>query len=186
MYRLLSFLLVIVLWPCPTCLSQSFHTAIVPSPAAGTMFIHPERIPLKAGGMFAAERATMFVPLNRNKTGSDVVSIDVYRFPRSDKANPETPPFFILQGGPGFEGLEKNLASQGTFEQQFQSFLDLSDVVVVGQRGIESSRPATLIEQTTEPPSAEQPFDAAQHLLALFRRQSGLAHRFGRCVSPEF
>jgi len=157
----LRFLLVIsCVASVTTCFAQSFHSAIVKSPAAGTMFIYPERIPLKAGGLFAAERGLMFVPLNRSNPASDVIAVEVYRFPRSDKANPETPPIFILNGGPGFPGLESGLARRGGFEQQIQPYLDISDVVVVGQRGIGSSKPDTKIQlKSPDPQPADQPYD---------------------------
>jgi len=34
--------------------SVSFHKAVAKSPAPGTIFLYPERIPLKDGGFFAA------------------------------------------------------------------------------------------------------------------------------------
>ncbi len=139
--------------------AQSFHTAVAKSPDAGSIFIYPERIPLKDGGFFNAERGLMFVPLNRSNADSDVISIELYRFGRSKKADPSTPPIFFLNGGPGFEGLEQSLARRGAFENRWRHFLDISDVVVVGQRGIGSSKPHTIIDQTLAPPSVEQSID---------------------------
>lgn len=137
------------------CSAQSFHTAAAKSPEPGTMFIYPERIRQRAGGLFTAERGLMFVPLNRTKPNSDVIGVEFYRFPRSENAKTDTPPIFILNGGPGFQGLEKDLAKPGFFEQQIQSMLDISDVVVVGQRGIGSSKPDTVVVH----PPAGQPKD---------------------------
>ncbi len=139
---------------------QTFHTARAKSPGAGTIFIYPERIPLKAGGFFNAERGMMFVPLNRalGNGNSDVIAIDFYRFRRGDQAAASTPPIFFLHGGPGWKGLESELGRRGNFEQRWQPLIDVSDVVVVGQRGIGSSKPNTVIDQTIEQ-SADTPYD---------------------------
>lgn len=155
MVRSIIFTGIVLLLAVSYCVSQqataqSFHTAKAKSPAAGTMFIYPERIPLAAGGMFTAERGLMFVPLNRAKAESDVIAVEFYRFPRSEKADPDAPPLFLLNGGPGFEGLEAELKTRGTFERRLQQFLDISEVIVVGQRGIGSSKPHTLIEMEVQ------------------------------------
>ncbi len=137
----------------------TFHSAVAKSPKPGTIFLYPERIKLKEGGFFNAERGMMFVPLNRAKQNSDVIAVEVYRFNRSEKADPETPPIFYLHGGPSFSGLERPLDRMGTFERRWQPFLDVSDVVVVSQRGIGPSKPTTIIEATTKPQLPDQPYD---------------------------
>jgi pimeloyl-ACP methyl ester carboxylesterase len=123
------------------------------------MFISPERILLADGEFLNAERATMFVPLNRSKTNSDVIALDVYRFPRSEKANPDTPPIFYLHGGPSFEGLEEVLKTPGYFEKRYGYLLDVADVVVVSQRGIGSSKPKTLVDKIDFKSSPDVPYD---------------------------
>jgi pimeloyl-ACP methyl ester carboxylesterase len=127
---------------------DSFHKAVAKSPAPGTIFLYPERIPLKEGGFFNAERGMMFVPANRSDKKSGVIEIEVYRFKASGKAKPGTPPIFFLHGGPSFAGLERSLERLGTFEERWLPLLDVSDVVVIGQRGIGSSKPNTVIETT--------------------------------------
>lgn len=139
--------------------AQGFHTAVAKSPEPGMIFIYPERIPLKDGGLFNAERGMMFVPINRSRENSGVIGIEVYRFKKSGKANPETPPIFFLHGGPSFGGLERPLEKLGTFEEQWLPFLDVSDLVVVSQRGIGPSKPTTIIETTTEPQPPDQPYN---------------------------
>ena len=129
------------------------------SPDPGTFFLYPERIALKDGGFFNAERGMMFVPANRSKENSAVISVEVYRFKAAEKANPETPPLFYLHGGPRFGGLERSLEELGTFETRWRPFLDVSDVVVVSQRGIGPSKPTTIIETTTKPLRPDQPYD---------------------------
>ncbi len=146
--------------PAPPEAATTFHTAEAPAPAAGTIFIYPERIPLRDGGFVNAERGTMFVPVNRSTAGSDVIGVEVYRFPASESAEPGTPPIFFLHGGPSFAGLERALEVEGTFEDRWLPLTDVSDVVVVGQRGIGSTKPTTTIETTTRPAPVDQPFDA--------------------------
>ena len=114
----------------------SFQKAVAKSPAPGTIFLYPERIPLKEGGFAVAERGMMFVPANRSDPNGSVIGIEVYRFKASKKAKPGTPPIFFLHGGPSFAGLERSLERRGTFEERWLPLLDVSDVVVVGQRGI--------------------------------------------------
>ncbi len=85
---------------------KSFHNAVARAPAAGTIFLYPERIPLQDGGFFNAERGIYFAPVNRSRSGSDVIGVEVYRFRASPQARPGTPPVFFLHGGPSFGGLE--------------------------------------------------------------------------------
>ncbi len=131
---------------------KSFHNAVAPAPAAGTIFLYPERIPLQDGGFFNAERGIYFAPVNRSRSGSDVIGVEVYRFRASPQARPGTPPVFFLHGGPSFGGLESSLENEGTFESRWLPMTHVSDVVVVGQRGIGSSKPTTTIETTTRSP----------------------------------
>lgn len=137
----------------------TFHKAAAKSPEPGTIFLYPERIKLREGGFFNAERGMMFVPVNRSKRNSAVIAVEVYRFRASEKANPETPPIFFLHGGPSFEGLERSLEELGNFEERWRPFLDVSDLVVVSQRGIGPSKPTTTIETTTKPVPPDQPYD---------------------------
>ena len=113
---------------------STFHNGVAKSPEPGTLFLYPERITLKDGGFFNAERGMMFVPLNRSKQNSAVIAVEVYRFRAAVKADPDTPPIFYLHGGPRFEGLERSLEELGTFEHggvlfsTFQMWLWLASV----------------------------------------------------------
>lgn len=164
--RLLLVLMVLACVSASTTSAQeatkTFHTAQAPPPAPGTMFIYPERIPLRDGGFVNAERGILFVPNNRSKEESAVIGVEVYRFRASAKAQPGTPPIFFLHGGPSFAGLQRSLEMEGTFEERWLPLTDVSDVVVVGQRGIGSSKPTTTIETTTAPAAADQPYDAEE------------------------
>ena len=161
--------LVIVVQCTNTTLAQSFQVGSAESPTAGTLFAFPERIALKEKGMFTCQRGLLFVPLNRSRKTSDVIAVEFFRFPRRSEADPQTPPIFILKGGPGFEGLEADLNKLGTLERRYFHFLEVSDVVVVGQRGIGSSKPNTVIEQNTGARSAVEPYDDAKAVNA-FRK----------------
>lgn len=142
--------------------TTTFHTATAPAPAAGTIFLYPERIPLKGGGFVEVERGIYFAPVNRSARQSDVLGVEVYRFRASPNAEPGTPPVFFLHGGPSFAGLERSLENEGTFEDRWLPLTDVSDVVVVGQRGIGSSKPTTTIETTFPSPPADRPVDMDQ------------------------
>ncbi|MCG8603966.1 alpha/beta hydrolase [bacterium] len=158
----------------PSTLSWALPTSYPKgkSPAPGTIFLYPERIKLKKDGFFNVERGMMFVPVNRSRKNSDIIAVEVYRFRASEKAQPGTPPIFVLHGGPGFGGLESQLEREGLFEERWQPFLDISDLVVVSQRGIGPSKPTTTIEVTTKPAPLDQPYDEKkaiveyQHALA--------------------
>jgi pimeloyl-ACP methyl ester carboxylesterase len=150
-------MLILVIGSLAQAQKTSFHTSKAAAPEAGSMFIFPERIILEDGSFLNAERATMFVPINRSTENSDVMSLDVYRFKATEKADPNTPPIFYLFGGPRFDGLENFLKDPGYYEQNWQFMTDVADVVVVSQRGIGPSKPTTLIENTIK----AQPADVA-------------------------
>ncbi len=166
-FRTVSYVfLTLLFWQCgsPTASSSklpdtTIHTAAANRPEPGTIFLYPERIPLENGGFVNAERGMMFVPLNRSKEKTDIIAVEVYRFKASDKANPNTPPVFFLHGGPSFAGLERSLENLGTFEDRWQPFLDVSDLVIVSQRGIGPSKPTTTIETTLSSQSPDQPLN---------------------------
>jgi pimeloyl-ACP methyl ester carboxylesterase len=153
----------------------TFHTARAPAPAPGTIFIYPERIPLADGGFFNAERGILFAPIHRARDEETaVIGIEVYRFRASANAQPGTPPIFFLHGGPSFAGLERSLESTGTFEERWLPLTDVADVVVVGQRGIGSSKPTTTIETTTTPAPANRATnlsEAQEELQQILRRE---------------
>lgn len=70
------------------------------APAPGSFILYPERIVLKDGGFHEAERGVLFAPANRSNPDGGVVTVEVYRFKATEKADPNTPPLFTLPGGP--------------------------------------------------------------------------------------
>jgi pimeloyl-ACP methyl ester carboxylesterase len=126
-----------------------------PGPLTGTIFLYPERIRLKGGGLAEAERGMIFVPLNRSKPKSPIIGVEFYRFRSRAGAAANVPPIFRLHGGPGFRGLAEQLAEPGYYESAIWpatsaatgSFIEIADLVVVGQRGIGTSKPDTLYDR---------------------------------------
>jgi pimeloyl-ACP methyl ester carboxylesterase len=114
------------------------------APAAGTFFLYPERVPLRDGSLASAERGMLFVPVNRADTSRGVISIDVWRF-RSSQAS-DVPPVVLLHGGPGWPGLDSSLEDPEYWERVIERFTAVADLIVIGQRGIGSSKPNTLCE----------------------------------------
>jgi pimeloyl-ACP methyl ester carboxylesterase len=143
----------------------------------GTVFLYPERIPLEGGGFFNAERGTIFVPVNRAEPGSGVLSLEIYRFRASETATPGTPPIFFLHGGPSFGGLEGPLAEPGNFEERWQPLMDVSDVVVVSQRGIGPSKPTTTVDVGLPPERWDEEVDDAARVEE-FRELAGAERDF--------
>ena len=119
----------------------------------------PERIPLEAGGFYNAERGMIFLPTNRSKADTDVLALEIYRFPAKDKSKANNPPIYFLHGGPSFEGLEKSLEEPGLFEKRWEGLTTVADVIIIGQRGIGASKPNTIIDNTRPKQAPDQPYD---------------------------
>lgn len=141
MRRLLAVLIVVV-----GPLADEAQQGLAPSPEPGSLFLYPERIPLESGKFAHAERGLLFVPTNRSDPNSKVLAVEIYRFPATEQADSATPPLFRLHGGPGFPGLQPALADEGYYEREIQPYLDVADLIVVGQRGIGYSKPNTICE----------------------------------------
>jgi pimeloyl-ACP methyl ester carboxylesterase len=139
-------------------------------PAAGTLFLAAERIPLKAGGFASVERGTFYAPVNRANPASGVLALEIYRFKAAAAATAGTPPVFRLYGGPNFLGLAENLATPGFYEQDILPYTQIADLVVVSQRGIGPSKPTTLCDRAPELP-LDAPVDPAA-AAAGFRQMS--------------
>lgn len=113
------------------------------APRPGSLFLHPERVPLADGSLATAERGVLFVPVNRADTSRGVIGIDVWRFrgPAADR-----PPVVLLHGGPGWPGLDPALENPDYWERVIAPVTAVTDLIVIGQRGIGSSKPNTLCE----------------------------------------
>ncbi len=122
-------------------------------PSPGSLFLTAERVSLDDGGWIEAERGVIHVPVKRANPESGVVGVEIYRFKQEGETEAETPPIFVLHGGPGWPGLSGSLERPGFYDTNLRPLRQLADVVVVGQRGIGSSRPDT----ACEPPAATPP-----------------------------
>ena len=130
--------------------------------APGTLFLHPERFRLADGSYSAADRGVLFVPANRATPGTGVFALEFYRFPKRPEASGDTPPIFVLKGGPSWPGLGDSLEDPDFYEEQILPFAGIADVVFVGQRGIGSSRPNTACEPPARFPIDAPPSEAEQ------------------------
>jgi len=109
-------------------------------------------LPLRDGGHVVVERGNLSVPIVRANPESKRITIDVWRFPAVEGADPDTPPIFQLNGGPGWPGLELGL---GDYEDDILPLIQHQDLVIVGQRGIGSSKPDTACPPIPAPPAGE-------------------------------
>jgi pimeloyl-ACP methyl ester carboxylesterase len=114
------------------------------APAPGSLFLHPERVSMSGGNLATAQRGTLFVPLNRADTSAGVIGVDLWRFRASEPSN--VPPIVLLHGGPGWPGLDQSLENPEYWERVIERYTAVTDLIVIGQRGIGSSKPNTLCE----------------------------------------
>ncbi|MEO1086859.1 MAG: alpha/beta hydrolase, partial [Acidobacteriota bacterium] len=98
-----------------------------------------ELLPLESGETLAYDRGVLTAPLRRDKPASPPIEVEFFRFRRTAEASPDTPPIFVLHGGPGFGGLGPRLEDVGYFEARVARYTAISDVIVPGQRGFGSS-----------------------------------------------
>ncbi|MEM7352537.1 MAG: alpha/beta fold hydrolase [Acidobacteriota bacterium] len=138
-------------------------------PAAGSLFLHPERIAFEDGGWLEAERGVIYVPTRRTQSTSQTISVEVYRFPAAEGVARDMPPIFVLHGGPGWPGLEGSLESSRYYDSRLRPLTELADVVVVGQRGIGSSKPNTACEA---PPESEPDAEVTEAMRFAAMRQA--------------
>ncbi|MEM7704824.1 MAG: alpha/beta fold hydrolase [Pseudomonadota bacterium] len=110
-------------------------------PEAGTHIHWPELIDQGKGRVAPIERGILFVPANRSSPDSGAIALSYWRLKRLGGPKPEQPPIFMLDGGPGFQGYDRNSASW--YLDYTEKFREIADVVWVGQRGIGAAYPST-------------------------------------------
>jgi len=103
-----------------------------------------EEVMLSDGKTIALEIGYMTVPENRSSPGREI-KVEVARVRRQASADPATPPIFFLPGGPGFPGVRAMLGWD-SLPLIVGMFTSVSDLVIVGQRGIGSSTPSLACE----------------------------------------
>ncbi len=107
--------------------------------AATTLELAPARIALPDGTLVDAEKGELQVPFRRADPASGRFGLEVFRLPRLGSPAGETLPLFVLHGGPGFPGLEAYAQQPGYYEGWLRPYQDVTDVIVVGQRGLGTS-----------------------------------------------
>ncbi|MEL7296623.1 MAG: alpha/beta fold hydrolase [Pseudomonadota bacterium] len=85
------------------------------------------------------QRGTLTVPVNRRTGSAQTIALEFYRFSRLSSADKETPPLFVLRGGPGYEGLGDRIENPDFYRDAIERYTRLTDVVIVGHRGFGTS-----------------------------------------------
>ncbi|MEO1075359.1 MAG: alpha/beta fold hydrolase [Bacteroidota bacterium] len=114
------------------------HTALA-QPAPGSLTVAEETVTWDDGTAMTFERGALTAPVNRARGSEATITVEVVRFLRTAEASPETPPIFVLRGGPGYGGIDGELDTSNYYRLYIRPFLDVADVVIVGQRGFGTS-----------------------------------------------
>ncbi|MEO1482074.1 MAG: alpha/beta hydrolase [Myxococcota bacterium] len=85
------------------------------------------------------ERGVITVPVNRRESSGQNLRLEFYRFRKLPSAAPATPPIFVLQGGPGYEGLDESIDHPEFYATAVERYARIADVVIIGQRGFGTS-----------------------------------------------
>lgn len=114
------------------------------------------------------ERGMIEVPAVRGDAASRTIEVELYRFRSLPDAPPDAPPVFYLKGGPGFEGMRPLLQRPGYFENVLAPYLEVSDLVIVGQRGFGTSTDTACPDTAEVELPAEQWLDRDARARALY------------------
>ncbi|TDJ70395.1 MAG: alpha/beta hydrolase [Planctomycetota bacterium] len=114
-----------------------------PAFEAGGIVLEELTIPLRDGGEVIVDRGVLYTPIVRANPDSATIEVEFHRF-RTTHEGEARPPIFRLHGGPGWPGPGGALQKPGYYEDNVQELAQVADVVLVGQRGIGSSKPNTV------------------------------------------
>ncbi|MEM7414551.1 MAG: alpha/beta hydrolase [Gemmatimonadota bacterium] len=92
------------------------------------------------GDSLTYDAGWMSVPMNRAADSTGSIEVEFHRFYAAERVE-TTPPVFMLDGGPGGDGLAPLLERAGFYEAQLEAFAEHSDLVFPGQRGFGRSQP---------------------------------------------
>ena len=115
--------------------------AIEADDGLATLDMQPVELRRGNGETVIVQRGNLTVPVVRANPESKPITVDVWRFPAVEGADPNTPPVFRLYGGPGWPGFEPD---QVDYDGDLLPMLRVADLVIVGQRGIGTSKPNTV------------------------------------------
>lgn len=133
---------------------------------AGDLTLTPMSTELEDGSTYAFDKGKLLVPQNRANPDGPFIGLEFYRFPALAGADPNTPPIFHLNGGPGWPGLGNQPQQASFLEANVFPRTRHADLVFVGQRGIGSSAPNTTC-RGARPPRPGEPFDRAELFAAV-------------------
>lgn len=101
--------------------------------------IQPATLTLADSTELTYEVGTIRVPFLREQSSPKTWDVEFVRFKRVGSANPDTPPLFILRGGPGSESATQLLEDPSYFEYFLEHYTRITDIVIPGQRGFQTS-----------------------------------------------
>ncbi|MEM6784031.1 MAG: alpha/beta fold hydrolase [Bacteroidota bacterium] len=133
---LASVVLIAVSLAVLACLLASMAFA---QPAPASLTIAEETVTWDDSVSVTFERGALTVPVNRARGSEATITVEVARFRRDAEAAPDTPPIFVMRGGPGYPGIDDELDRSNYYRVYIRPFLAVADVVFVGQRGFGSS-----------------------------------------------
>ena len=107
------------------------------------------------------------VPQNRLNPGGPVFELVFHRFPALPEAARDTPPIFLLNGGPGWPGFGRELENPAQLARIVRRHVRIADLIVVGQRGMGTSAPDTRCDRAPRL-NPREPYDREARLRTLF------------------
>ena len=121
---------------------------------------------LGRGRRYEYQEGELRVPQNRLNPGGPVFELVFHRFPALAEAR-NTPPIFLLNGGPGWPGFGRELENPAQLARIVRRYVRIVDLIVVGQRGIGTSAPDTRCDRAARLRPGD-PYDREPRLLTLF------------------
>ena len=110
-------------------------------PSSGPLLeLAVEEVVLSNDRPIELEIGYMTVPENRSAPGR-TIQLEVARVRRQASADPDTPPIFMLPGGPGFPGVHSMLG-WNSMPLIIDRLTSVSDLLIISQRGIGPSVPS--------------------------------------------
>lgn len=110
-----------------------------PTPPLRELTLSAETTPGVDSTLVHFDRGVIKVPVNRRTLSERTWDVEFVRFKRSENASPDTPPLFILRGGPGTESGTQLLEDPRYYDYFIAPYVEITDVIMPGQRGFQTS-----------------------------------------------